>query len=152
MTSMALYVVLFFTFSAFAIAVSSNFNYQTLSEKGKMWVNEQFDKLQYNMVKSAKESDDVSAIAGKVVFSNNDEYEYDATNKRILKNGGIVAMDVEKFEIITPADINTSNRFSSDIDNNLSNIALNIELKKYGNEKVTQLFITAGDGIYENIQ
>lgn len=151
MTSMVLYVSLFFAFSTFAIAISSNFNYKTLSEKGNMWVNEQFDKLQYNLIKSAKESTDVSNIAGKIVFSNNDEYEFDASKNRILKNGGIIAMDVEIFEIINASDINSKNDFSANLDNELTNIAINIKLSKYGNEKTTKFFITAGDDYNEVI-
>ena len=151
-TSMVLYVALFFAFSAFAIAISTNFNYRTLSEKGQMWVNEQYDKLQYNLLNSAKESSDVSNISGKIVFSNNDEYEYDGKKKRVLKNGGIIAMDVEKFNVILDkSDLDSSIKYPQNIDESVSNIAIDINLKKYGNEKVSQLFITTGVDSNETI-
>lgn len=147
MTSMVIYVALFFAFSAFAVAISTNYNYQTLNEKGCMWVNEQFDKLQYNLLKSAKQSERVSIIADKIVFSNNDEYVYDSENKRVLKNGGVIAMDVESFSIIDNTSVIGGNNFYSNLDKELTNLAIDITLKKYGNEKVSQIFMTAG-GVY----
>ena len=151
MTSMVLYVALFFAFSAFAIAVSTNYNYKTLGDKGNMWVNEQFDKLQYNIVYSAKHSDDISKIGDKVVFSNDDEYVFDQENKRVLKNGGIIAMGVEVFEIIDASDLTGNNNFLDEQENELASIALKIKLAKYGAEKTSEIFITAGDGYSEEI-
>ena len=90
MISMIIYVVLFFVFSAFAVSLSSNINYQTLSQKGLVYSNEQLQKLQYNMLFSAKNSISIDNISGKIVFSNNDEYTYDSTNKKIYKNGGVL--------------------------------------------------------------
>lgn len=150
MTSMVVYVALFFAFSAFAIAISSNYNYQTLEEKGNMFVNEQFDKLQYNILKSAKQSDRVSIIADKIVFSNNDEYVYDSSKKRVLKNGGVIAMNVESFSIIDASEITGGNLFYNNLDRDLTSVAINISLKKYGSEKVSQIFMTAGDEYNED--
>ena len=151
MTTMALYVALFFAFSTFAIAMSTNFNYKTLSEKGNMWINEQFDKLQYNFIKSAKNSTDVSQIGEKIVFSNNDEYTFDLDKKRVLKNGGVIAMDVEVFEIIDIATLTSKADFVDNLDGELESIALRIKLSKYGCEKTSELFITTGDGYDEEI-
>ena len=100
MISMIIYVVLFFVFSAFAVSLSSNINYQTLSQKGLVYSNEQLQKLQYNMLFSAKNSISIDNISGKIVFSNNDEYTYDSTNKKIYKNGGVLVSEVESFNII----------------------------------------------------
>lgn len=151
MTSMVLYVALFFAFSTFAVAMSTNFNYRTLSEKGNMWVNEQYDKLQYNIIHSAKNSSDVSQIGNKIVFSNNDEYVFDLNNKKVLKNGGVIAMDVELFEIIDVATLTSKTDFVNNLDEELESIALKIKLSKYGCEKTSELFITAGDGYNEEI-
>lgn len=151
MTSMVLYVALFFAFSTFAVAMSTNFNYKTLTEKGNMWVNEQFDKLQYNIVHSAKNSNDVSQIGEKIVFSNNDEYVYDVDKKRVLKNGGVIAMDVELFEIIDAKALSYKTDFIDNLDNEVESIALKIKLSKYGCEKVSEIFITAGDDYNEEI-
>lgn len=152
MTSMVLYVTLFFAFSAFAIAISTNFNYRTLTEKGSMWVNEQFDKLQYNLLSSASQSQDVSVISGKIIFSNNDEYEFDNKKKVVLKNGGIVAMDVEEFNIVTdPKNVSFFENFPEDLDRNISSVALEVSLNKYGSEKNSKIFVTAGDDVDESI-
>ena len=151
MTSMVIYVALFFAFSAFAIAISSNYNYQTLNEKGNMWINEQYDKLQYNILMSAKKCDTVNVISNKIVFSNNDEYTYDSDKKRLLKNGGIIAMDVEEFTILMNSDISGGNSFYNSLDKNLSTVAISITLKKYGNTKKCEFFVTAGDVYEENI-
>lgn len=146
MTSMALYVVLFFVFTTFAITISSNMNYKTLSDKGDIWINEQYDKLQMNMLNSAKQSNEVNNINGRVVFSNNDEYIFDYTSNRVLKNGGIIAMDITVFEIIDVSSLdNKPNDFKSNLDNDIQNISLNIELKKYGQEKKTQMFLSVGE-------
>lgn len=151
MTSMVIYVALFFAFSAFAVAISTNYNYQTLNEKGSMWVNEQYDKLQYNLFSSAKKSERVSIIADKIVFSNNDEYVYDSENKRVLKNGGVIAMDVESFSIIDNTSVVGGNTFYNNLDRDLTSVAIDITLKKYGNEKVSQIFMTAGEIYNEDI-
>ena len=152
MASMVLYVALFFAFSAFAIAISSNFNYRTLSEKGSMWVNEQFDKLQYNLYSSAKQSRDVSNISGKIVFTNNDEYEYDKQKKVVLKNGGVIAMDVDSFEIITnPQNANFVENFPKMLDKGLSSVALKVSFNKYGSKKSSSIFVTAGVDLNESI-
>ena len=145
MASMVLYVALFFAFSAFAIAISTNFNYKTLTEKGSMWVNEQYDKLQYNLLNSAKQSRDVSKISGKIVFTNNDEYAYDSSKKAVLKNGGIVAMDVESFEIVTnPQNSSLGVDFPNDLDKNVGSVALKVSFNKYGSKKESKIFVTAG--------
>ncbi len=141
MTSIVLYVALFFTFSTFAISISSNMNYSTLAQKGDVWVNEQFDKLQYNLIKSAKASDSVYNIAGKLVFSNNDEYSYDEANKRILKNGGIIAVDINEDDAIV-------NGFEI-IEANGNNFRINVSFLKYGKIKTSEIFLTVGDGINE---
>ena len=134
MASLVIYVVLFFAFSTFAISISSNMNYSTLSEKGDLWVNEQYEKLQYNLLKSAKASDEVYSISGKLVFSNNDEYSYDATNNRILKNGGVVASDVNGTFNITA---------------NGKNCTVSVSFLKYEKTKTGSIFVTVGDGIDE---
>lgn len=148
LVSMVIYVVLFFAFSAFAVAMSMNMNYKTLAEKGNIWVNEQFQKLQYNLVMSGKNSITIDSISGNIIFSNNDEYSYDVTKKRILKNGGILVTDVEQFEITQINSLkDVPAGFTSNIDNNIDNVCVNVKFKKYGQEFSSQIFVTVGDGI-----
>lgn len=148
MTSMVLYVAIFFAFSAFAVAVSTNYNYKTLGEKGNIWVNEQANKFQMNLLASGRESIDVSNIGGKIVFSNDDEYRYDSSKKKIYKNDGLCISDVEDFKIITEND-DFVNYNVPKKDNNMSAVKIEFKVKKYGVEKTFQMYITAGDEFNE---
>lgn len=94
MASMILYVVLFFIFISFAISISTNMNYKILTQKGDMYINEEYDKLQYNLFKSAKASTSISFIQGDIVFSNNDIYHYDSDKKIIYKNNAVLVDSV----------------------------------------------------------
>ena len=68
MLSMVIYVTLFFVFTALAISMGSNMNYSSLVQKGKLFINEEASKIQYNLVNSAKSSDDINNIYGNLVF------------------------------------------------------------------------------------
>ena len=146
LTSIVIYVSLFFVFTVFAIAMSTNMNYKAMGEKANIYVYEQFDKFQYNIITSAKNSNFVDNIYNKVVFSNNDEYSYDKDKKVVLKNGGVLVNNVEKFEIITEEKLtDISDVFSSNMDNNTNSICIEITFKKYGRQITKQLFVTVGD-------
>ena len=145
--SMVIYVALFFAFSAFAVGMSLNMNYRNLAQKGEVWVNEQAQKLQYNMLNSAKRSTTIDHISGRVVFSNNDEYSYDSEKKVIYKNGGILVTNVEEFKIITINDLTgIPTTFTSlTTDRNKDYSCVSVKFKKYGQEFETQIFVTVGD-------
>lgn len=147
--SMVVYVVLFFAFSAFAVGMGLNMNYKNLAQKGKIWVNEQAQKLQYNMLNSAKSSTTIDHISGRVVFSNNDEYAYDSEKKVIYKNDGILVTDVEDFKILSINDLtgtpSTFNSLTTDREKDYS--CISVKFKKYGQEFETQIFVTVGDVI-----
>ena len=146
MISMAVYVVLFFAFSAFAIGLASSMNYSTLAEKGEIVNNESLLKLQYNLINSAKKSDTVENITNTVVFSNNDEYTYRQSEKRIYKNGGVLISDVESFRVINISELDTKPyNFDENVDTNIPNICLEITFKKYNQELTEQIFIVVGD-------
>lgn len=146
MVSIIIYVMLFFIFTSFAILISSNMNYKTLSDKGEIYINEQNQKLQYNLVKSSANSEYITKINNKIVFSNNDEYTYNTEKKEILKNGGVIASNVESFNILETTNlINKPENFDYNIDINKTNILVEVKLKKYGKEKISQIFVVAGD-------
>lgn len=146
LTSIVIYVSLFFVFTVFAIAMSTNMNYKAMGEKANIYVYEQFDKFQYNIITSAKNSNFVDNIYNKVVFSNNDEYSYDKDKKVVLKNGGVLVNNVEKFEIIPEEKLtDISDVFPSNIDNSTNSICIEITFKKYGKQITKQLFVTVGD-------
>lgn len=146
MISMIIYVVLFFAFSAFAVGMSANMNYRTLSEKGEIINNEQLQKLQYNLLNSAKKSKNIDIISDKIVFSNNDEYTFNKNTKKVYKNGGIIVSDVESFEIIEVDKLqNVPVDFSSNLDSSLDNVCVEVKFSKYSKELTQQIFVTVGD-------
>lgn len=148
MVSMLVYVVLFFSFSAFAVGIATNMNYRTLSEKGQIVNNEHLQKLQYNLINSAKNSSTIEEISGKIVFSNNDEYSFNETDKRIYKNGGIIATDVESFRVIDITELdNVPDGFTTNVDADIDYICVEVTFNKYGQTLTEKLFITVGDGI-----
>lgn len=140
MTSIVVYVILFFVFTSIAVAVSSNMNYEALNQKGKIINNKNIQKLQFNLLNSAKLSDQVYNINGKIVFSNNDEYYYDLDKKEIIKNNSVIISNVEAFNLIN------SDEF---VENSIQNkcISFEITLKKYGNEKKEKMIFSVGDNI-----
>lgn len=146
MVSIIIYVMLFFVFTSFAILISSNMNYKTLSDKGEIYINEQNQKLQYNLVKSSTNSEYITKINNKIVFSNNDEYTYNAEKKEVLKNGGVIASSVESFNILETTNLtNKPENFDYNIDSNKTNILVEVKFKKYSKEKISQIFVVAGD-------
>lgn len=138
MTSVVIYVILFFIFTSVAITISTNMNFEALIEKGAIINNKNIQKLQFNLLNSAKSSDFVSNIEGRVVFSNNDEYYFDDTKKEILKNDTILIKDVEKFEIIN------SSEFVENVNEDKS-VSIEVVVKKYGNEKNEKMCFSVGD-------
>lgn len=147
MISMIIYVVLFFAFSAFAVGMSANMNYRTLSEKGEIVNNEQLQKLQYNLLNSAKKSKSIDIISDKIVFSNNDEYIFNKNSKKIYKNGGIIVSDVESFNIINVSELeNVPTDFSSNLEADRDNLCIEVRFSKYSKELTEKIFVTVGDG------
>ena len=146
--SMIIYVVLFFGFSAIAISLTTNMNMKTLAKKGSIYCQEQIEKLQYNLIDSAKKSEYFDNVSGTIVFSNNDEYKYDDTKKCILKNGGVLVKDVSSFQILSKdgitgfSDINKGH-----IDKNINYITIKVTIFKYSKSYDYELFITLGDGL-----
>lgn len=144
--SMILYVVLFFAFSTIAVSISINMNIKTLSEKGRVYCNEELQKLQYNILNSAKKSEYYDNMDESIVFSNNDEYIYNQDTKNILKNGGVLITDVTSFEII---DISSLNGVKPDLVYNVDKakeyICIRVTFNKYSQNLTYDLFYTLGD-------
>lgn len=155
--SMVMYVVLFFAFMTFATAMATNMNYSALSQKGEIIVAENFQKLQQNILVSAKDSITVDNISENIIFSNNDEYTYNSSKKQVLKNGSKIISDVTDFKIIElsgitgiPEEYLTQQKGEyTNIDNTKDYICISVTMKKYGVEKTSQILVTVGD---ENIE
>lgn len=155
--SMVIYVALFFAFMSFATIIATNMNYTSLSYKGKVVNEENFQKLQYNVLNSAKKSVSVDKLYNSFVFSNNDLYSFDENKNQILKNGGVIASNVKSFEIVdieNLTDVPSSFFTKSDgkyinLDLSKDYVCVNITFEKYGATTTSQIFAVVGDDIDE---
>lgn len=107
LSSLVLYVVLFTSFTIFVSSISSNMNERLFDNRGEAINYSSLNKLQYNIENSAMSSTDVVVSESEISYSNGDTYVYDSTNKVILKNGGILCLNVESFTATIESGINT---------------------------------------------
>lgn len=143
MISLVLYVILFFTFTVIASSVSINLNRKTLTEKADMMISSDYTKLYINLKNSAKNSKTVSDLGSKIVFDNNDVYEY--KNNIIYKNNGLLLDNVKLFNT---KNISALIGNTVDLTNFKENyLVLNVTLEKYGITKNNDLLIVVGDNI-----
>ena len=68
---------------------------RTLDKVSCIYINDVLRSICYALTELKS---GVYNIAGKVVFSNNDEYFYDASQKKVLKNGGIMIWFLNLFK------------------------------------------------------
>lgn len=146
MVSLVIYVALFFAFTVFATAISTNLNYKVLSEKGTVIINENYMNLYTNLLDSAKKSDSVDVIVNKIVFSNGDIYEYKADTKELLKNSGKLVQNLESFSVTNLADILTPPNTTDNI-NLMKCISLSVSFKKYNQTINKNIVFTVGDDL-----
>lgn len=134
MTSIIIYVILFFIFTTTVTIISSNFNNKMFEDRGLSIDTNSLNKLQYNLLMSSEESNlvdilggtivDQELIGGELVFSNNDSYTYDKTNGVIRKNGGVLVSNVIYYSaVVTEGD-------NGDL------LTVNIKFRKYLHEDV----------------
>lgn len=110
MVSIVIYVVIFFALAMIISGVTMVMDSNSLKDKGIIFCEEQLNKLQYNLVVSNENSKgNITKIENKLVFGNNDMYEYDSSTKTIYKNGGILIQNVEEFSIQN--DVNNENYY-----------------------------------------
>ena len=155
--SMVIYVALFFAFMTFATIIATNMNYTSLAAKGKVVNEENLQKLQFNILNSAKNSVSIDNISSNIVFSNDDEYVYYSSKKAVLKNGTKLVTDIVSFEVVSIENLtNVPTSFFEkqngeyvNLDSSKDYICINVSLKKYGVETNSQIFVVAGD---ENIE
>ncbi len=96
-SSLVLYVVLFFGITTFLSIVYTNMNETMFNNRGMALNYTMLNKLEYNLVESSTNSIDVVAASDVVTFSNGDKYYYDETKDVILLNSGILCTSVSKF-------------------------------------------------------
>lgn len=148
LVSLVLYVALFFAFTVFATAMSTNLNHKILSEKGRIVIQDNYMKLYTNLIDSAKKSSTIDIIENKVVFSNGDIYEYDSSNKEFLKNSGNFVSNIESFSIKNLDEIAGLQNDMTNV-NIVDTVGFNISFRKYNETINRDIVITVGDDLYE---
>ena len=98
-TSLVVYVILLFTFTAVALSVSGNFTSGVYNDKGLAINLANMDKIQYYLNKSAIESKNAEYTTNAIIFSNGDEFKYDINLGVVYYNNGMLATDVTKFVV-----------------------------------------------------
>lgn len=99
MTSIVMYVVIFFALTILATGVTMAMNSNSLQDKGKIYVEEENLKIKKNIKLSLDNSQNVYKIEDKLIFSNGDEYFFDNTTRTLYKNGGVLSQNLLSFEI-----------------------------------------------------
>lgn len=143
--SIIIYLVLFTTFSAFIISISSNMNRNVLSDKGTRYVQNEYSKLYVNMLNSAKSSTYFIYDSNKVSFSNGDLYLFNLNDHNVYKNGGIIAQDLSSFEFKEVLEIDGLS-LSSGVLEGSNSLCMNVKFIKYGNEISKDIVVSVDGG------
>lgn len=121
-TSITIYIILFFMFTTVTTIISSRFNEDLFNDRGMAINVTAINKLEYNLLKSSVESYDIKIDKGEtkttLSFSNQDTYIFDLDKNCVYKNGGKLIGFLKDFEL--------------DNDSQLLNIK--VILNKYTNE------------------
>lgn len=121
-TSIMVYVLLFFAFTTIATVISSRFNKNLFNDRGNAINVTAINKLEYNLIDSASNSYNVDVVANgnnrTLTFSNSDVYVFDNDNNVIYKNGGKLVKFVKESKVKIQEDV----------------IAVDLTLNKYTNE------------------
>ncbi len=148
LVSIIIYMVLFFTFTVFAISVSSNLNRNVLMDKGSAEIEEEYSKLYINMFSSAKNSNSYnisSKSEGKVIsFSNGDSYLFDVYKGYVYKNEGILCRDLNQANIIESTEL-VGTTLTQNVLSNLNSLCLNVSFGKYSQILEREIVVTVGD-------
>ena len=106
LAALVIYLGLFTVFTLFVSGISSNMNERLFNNRGEAINYTSLNKLQFNIEESALNSEDISVSSNSIDYSNGDSYVYDATNKIIYKNGGILCLNVDSFTVNIEAGTN----------------------------------------------
>ena len=96
-SSLVLYIALFFGLTAFLSSVYTNLNKNLFDNRGIALNYTNLNKLQYNITDSAFKSNDIEVVNNSLKFSNGDIYTYNENNETILLNGGVLCTSVSRF-------------------------------------------------------
>lgn len=140
-TSIVVYVILFFMFTTVTTIISSRFNENLFNDRGMAINVTAINKLEYNLLDSASKSKNAEIEVENetenyiLKFSNSDVYEFDKNKQIIYKNGGKLVEHLKDYDI----DIL-----------NYNSIKVNVTLNKYMNVQEKNIIInieTFEDGL-----
>ncbi len=134
LASLVIYIVLFTSFTIFVAAISNNNNERLFNDRGEAINYSTLNKLQQNIEDSSLTSNSVSITENEINYSNGDSYSYDSEDKVIYKNGGILCLNIESFDLSIEEGINTQK------------VTINISFNKYLNT-MTKTIISCVEGV-----
>ena len=134
LASLVMYLLLFTTFTIFAMNISTNMNERLFNDRGASINYTSLNKLQYNIEDSSLNSNDVVVTATSITYSNGDSYTYDIENDMILKNGGILCQNVSDCT------------FALENGTNVKKLTINVKFNKYLNE-MTKNIVSCVEGL-----
>lgn len=126
-TSIVVYVMLFFMFTTITITLSSRFNQNLFNDRGTAINITAMNKLEYNLLESADSSYNVvgSFDTNKTIltFSNSDRYVFDNEKHIIYKNGGKLIEFVKECKVnlidnVIDIDV-TLNKYTNELTRNI---------------------------------
>ena len=131
-TSIIVYVILFFMFTTITTVIASRFNQNLFDDRGAAINVTAINKLEYNLIDSAADSYNISSnVDGNITtieFTNGDIYIFDLDKNTIYKNGGklvefVTACDIKIENSIMQIDL-TVNKYTNSLQRT---IKINIE-------------------------
>ena len=146
--SIIIYLILFTTFTVFAMSVNSNMNRNVFMDKGSIEVENEYSKLYTNMFTSAKNSTSYYTSSKETVtvinFSNGDYYIFDTTNNCVYKNDGILCNNLITFELSEVHNISTTTLAENVLIESHS-LCVEVSFKKYDQILDRAIVVTVGD-------
>lgn len=97
-SSLVLYVVLFFGITTFISILYTNMNETLFNNRGVALNYTALNKLEYNLVKSSNSSNNITIKNDVIEFSNGDKYYYADDKDMIILNNGVLCTSVAAFE------------------------------------------------------
>ena len=144
--SIIIYLVLFTTFTAFAVSLTSNMNRNVLMDKGNSIIETEYSKIYTNLLSSAKNSSYFNVSKGEIKFSNGDIYIFDVSNSILYKNGGILCNSLNSFNLKNLENL-SSITIEEDILRKSESLYIEVGLKKYDSSLKRDIIVSLGDDI-----
>ncbi len=96
-SSLVLYVVLFFGITTFISILYTNMNETLFNNRGVALNYTALNKLEYNLITSSENSEDITIKDNIIEFSNGDKYYYSEEKDVIILNNGVLCTSVTAF-------------------------------------------------------